>query len=60
MVHVNDMTALHESHVPFGGIGASGAGEMFGGRASIDLLTERRWISLQIEESSSQRREVLT
>lgn len=60
MVHVNDMTALHESHVPFGGIGASGAGEMFGGRASIDLLTERRWISLQIDESSTQRREVLT
>ncbi len=60
MVHVNDMTALHESHVPFGGIGASGSGEMFGGRASIDLLTERRWISLQLEESSTQRREVLT
>lgn len=60
MVHVNDMTALHESHVPFGGIAASGVGEMFGGRASIDLLTERRWISLQIEESSTQRREVLS
>jgi benzaldehyde dehydrogenase (NAD) len=59
MVHVNDMTALHESHVPFGGIGASGAGEMFGGRASIDLLTERRWISLQIDESSTNRKDVL-
>lgn len=51
MVHVNDMTALHESHVPFGGINQSGAGEMFGGRASIDLLTERRWISLQFEDA---------
>jgi benzaldehyde dehydrogenase (NAD) len=47
MVHVNDMTAMHEPQVPFGGIGASGIGERFGGSASIDLLTERRWISLQ-------------
>lgn len=60
MVHVNDMTALHESHVPFGGINASGAGEMFGGQASVDLLTERRWISLQLDESSTDRKEVLT
>ncbi|MGE0295804.1 aldehyde dehydrogenase family protein [Pseudonocardia sp.] len=47
MVHVNDMTALHEPQVPFGGIGASGLGERFGGLASLDLFTERRWISLQ-------------
>ena len=47
MVHVNDGTALHECHVPFGGTGASGLGEDLGGRASIDLLTERRWTSLQ-------------
>lgn len=60
MVHVNDMTALHESHVPFGGINASGAGEMFGGQASIDLLTERRWISIQMESTNDNRREVLT
>jgi len=60
MVHVNDMTALHESHIPFGGIKASGAGEMFGGQASIDLLTERRWISLQIEDIGIAQREVLT
>lgn len=47
MVHVNDGTALHECHVPFGGTGASGLGDDLGGRASIDLLTERRWTSLQ-------------
>ena len=47
MVHVNDATALHEVHIPFGGVGASGVGERLGGRANIDLLTERRWLSLQ-------------
>jgi len=47
MVHVNDMSALHESQVPFGGTGASGVGEWLGGRANVDLLTERRWTSLQ-------------
>lgn len=47
MVHVNDGTALHESQVPFGGTGASGLGDDLGGRANIDLLTQRRWTSLQ-------------
>ncbi|SHK80716.1 benzaldehyde dehydrogenase (NAD+) [Pseudonocardia thermophila] len=47
MVHVNDTTAMHEPQVPFGGIGASGCGERFGGSANVDLLTERRWISVQ-------------
>lgn len=47
MVHVNDMSALHESQVPFGGTGSSGVGERLGGRANVDLLTERRWTSLQ-------------
>jgi benzaldehyde dehydrogenase (NAD) len=47
MVHVNDGTAMHESQVPFGGTAASGLGDDLGGRANIDLLTERRWTSLQ-------------
>lgn len=47
MVHVNEPTALHEVHVPFGGIGASGVGDRLGGTANITLLTERRWLSLQ-------------
>ena len=47
MVHVNDGTALHESQVPFGGTAASGLGDDLGGRSNIDLLTERRWTSLQ-------------
>ena len=47
MVHVNDATAVHETHVPFGGLGGSGVGERLGGRANLELLTERRWISVQ-------------
>jgi benzaldehyde dehydrogenase (NAD) len=47
MVHINDGSAMHESHVPFGGTAASGLGDDLGGRANIDLLTERRWTSLQ-------------
>ncbi|MCF7548607.1 aldehyde dehydrogenase family protein [Pseudonocardia sp. WMMC193] len=47
MVHVNDMTALNETHLPFGGLGASGAGERFGGQANLRLFTETRWISLR-------------
>ena len=47
MVHVNEPTALHEVHVPFGGLGASGVGDRLGGTANIALLTERRWLSLQ-------------
>lgn len=52
MVHVNDGTALHESQVPFGGTAASGLGDDLGGRANIDLLTERRWTSLQRRSAS--------
>jgi benzaldehyde dehydrogenase (NAD) len=47
MVHVNDMSAMREAHVPFGGMGSSGAGTPFGGRANVELLTERHWVSLQ-------------
>lgn len=47
MVHVNDMSAMREAHVPFGGVGSSGAGIPFGGRANLELLTERHWVSLQ-------------
>jgi benzaldehyde dehydrogenase (NAD) len=47
MVHINDMSALHETHVPFGGIGASSVGDRLGGSTNIDLLTERRWVSIQ-------------
>ena len=47
MVHVNEPTALFEGQVPFGGVGESGVGERLGGRANLDLLTERRWLSLR-------------
>ncbi|MCO7192545.1 aldehyde dehydrogenase family protein [Pseudonocardia sp. McavD-2-B] len=47
MVHVNDMTALNETHVPFGGVGASGVGQRFGGAANVELLTEQRWVSVR-------------
>lgn len=45
MVHVNDQPVNCEPHVPFGGMGASGAGGHFGGLMSIDLFTQVQWIS---------------
>lgn len=53
MVHVNEMSALRENHVPFAGIGSSGFGQAFGGRANIELLTEQRWISLHPNGSTT-------
>ena len=47
MVHVNDATPLDEAHVPFGGLGMSGAGGRSGGEANLEEFTERRWITVQ-------------
>ncbi|MGY4650730.1 aldehyde dehydrogenase family protein [Mycobacterium sp. URHB0021] len=46
IVHVNDGSAMHESQVP-SGVASSGLGDDLGGRANIDLLTERCWTRLQ-------------
>jgi aldehyde dehydrogenase (NAD+) len=35
-----------EPHVPFGGVKSSGLGR-HGGRASVEMFTELRWLSLE-------------
>jgi aldehyde dehydrogenase (NAD+) len=47
MVHINDTTISDESHIAFGGVKQSGFGRE-GGRASIDEMTEVKWITLQM------------
>jgi len=47
MVHVNAPTAYAEPHVPFGGIGDSGFGRE-GTEVDIDLMTEWKWITIQL------------
>ena len=48
MVHINDMTVNSESHVPFGGMKASGIGRYYG-EEILHELTETKWISTQHE-----------
>lgn len=47
MVHINDATISDEPHIAFGGVKDSGFGRE-GGMASIDEMSEIKWISLQI------------
>ena len=47
MVHINAPTAYAEPHVPFGGVGDSGFGRE-GTEVDIDLMTEWKWITLQL------------
>jgi vanillin dehydrogenase len=46
MAHVNDSSVNDEPHVPFGGVRSSGLGR-HGGRASIEMFTETRWVTLE-------------
>jgi vanillin dehydrogenase len=46
MAHINDSSVNDEPHVPFGGVGASGLGR-HGGRASVEMFTETRWVTLE-------------
>jgi aldehyde dehydrogenase (NAD+) len=46
IAHVNDSSVNDEPHVPFGGMKSSGIGR-HGGKASIELFTETRWITLE-------------
>lgn len=46
IAHVNDSSVNDEPHVPFGGVKSSGIGR-HGGRASIELFTETRWLTLE-------------
>jgi aldehyde dehydrogenase (NAD+) len=47
MVHINNCTVADEPHVPFGGVKNSGFGRE-GGRASMDEMTELKWITTQL------------
>jgi acyl-CoA reductase-like NAD-dependent aldehyde dehydrogenase len=47
MVHLNDCTVSDEPHAPFGGVKNSGFGRE-GGRASIEEMTELKWITVQL------------
>ncbi len=46
IAHINDSSVNDEPHVPFGGVKNSGIGR-HGGKASIDLFTETRWLTLE-------------
>lgn len=47
MVHINDTTISDEPHIAFGGVKGSGFGRE-GGRASIEEMTELKWITVQL------------
>jgi benzaldehyde dehydrogenase (NAD) len=48
IVHINDQTVGDEAVAPFGGVGASGTGSRFGGRAAnLEAFTETQWLTLQ-------------
>lgn len=49
--HINSATVNGESHMPFGGLKASGMGR-FGGRSEIEEFTELRWITIQTTQRS--------
>ncbi|MEV4671408.1 MULTISPECIES: aldehyde dehydrogenase family protein [Actinomadura] len=50
VVHVNDQTIAYEVWAPFGGMGASGNGDAFGGPADADAFTEWQWITRRSEQ----------
>lgn len=47
MVHINEATVDDEAHVPFGGIGASGNGARFGGKANWEEFTYSQWVTVR-------------
>jgi acyl-CoA reductase-like NAD-dependent aldehyde dehydrogenase len=50
-VHINDTTVSDEPHVAFGGVKGSGFGRE-GGHASIEEMTELKWITVQLGKRS--------
>jgi aldehyde dehydrogenase (NAD+) len=46
MIHINDTTISDEPHITFGGCGDSGFGRE-GGRASMEEMTEVKWVTIQ-------------
>lgn len=51
MVHINDTTIADEPHIAFGGVKGSGFGRE-GGKASIEEMTELKWITVQLGKRS--------
>jgi aldehyde dehydrogenase (NAD+) len=49
MVHINDTTIADEPHIAFGGVKDSGFGRE-GGMASINEMTEVKWITFQMDK----------
>lgn len=47
MLHINDQTVVHEPHIPFGGVGASGNGGRIGGVANWDEFTQWQWVTVK-------------
>lgn len=47
IVHINDQTIADSPFAPMGGLGDSGNGARFGGRANIDLFTDVRWVTVR-------------
>lgn len=47
MVHINDATISDEPHIAFGGVKESGFGRE-GGMASIEEMTEVKWVTIQM------------
>ena len=47
MLHINDQTVVHEAHIPFGGMGASGNGGRIGGPANWEEFTQWRWVTVK-------------
>ena len=45
VTHIGDQTVVQDAGLPFGGIGASGNGSGFGGRASLEAFTRWRTLS---------------
>jgi benzaldehyde dehydrogenase (NAD) len=52
VIHVNDQTVAYETWAPFGGMGASGNGDAFGGPADIDAFTEWQWTTRRAEQTT--------
>lgn len=48
MTHINDMPAVLEPHMPFGGVKKSGIGR-FGHEWTLDEFTTTKWVSVQKE-----------
>ena len=47
IVHINEQTVGDEPNIPFGRLGASGAGARFGGTANLDAFTDTRWVTIR-------------